>query len=169
MITGALDKGASAGLPAKLVMLGGAVLLLLAGVVLFDRSRAAQLQAERRLAAAETQLTAARDRQQMAQRNRDLIQGAQQLQKQAQSTGYTPETWGERQINMKMLNLSRNQVNPMLLSSARSKSQLLKLEEFDLAVTHADEGLFDVILESRQPLLLTFRGSLYFRLSERSL
>lgn len=169
MITGALDKGASAGLPVKLVMLGGAVLLLLAGVYLFDRTRAAQLHAERQLSAAESQLSAAHDRQQLAQRNRALIVSAQQLQKQAKSTGYVPETWGERQVNMKMLNLSRNQVNPMLLSSARSKSQLLKLEEFDLAVTHADEGLFDVILDSRQPLLLTFRGSLYFRLSERSL
>ncbi|MFZ6818306.1 hypothetical protein [Undibacterium sp. Ji22W] len=169
MIAGALDKGASAGIPLKLVMLGGAVLLLLAGVVFFDRTRAAQLQAERQLSVAEAQLAAAHDRQQLAQRNRVLIQEAQQLQKQAQITGYTAATWGERQVNMKMLNLSRNQVNPMLLSSARNKYQLLKLEEFDLAVTHAEEGLFDVILDSRQPLLLSFRGSLYFRLSERSL
>ncbi|MBR7800849.1 hypothetical protein [Undibacterium fentianense] len=169
MSTGALEKGASQGIPVKLVMLGGAVLILLAGVFAFDRSRAAQRTADSRVAEAEVSLAQAKDRQQLAQRNRALIEGAQKLQKLADETAYLPGGWGERQINMRQTNLLRSQVNPLLMSSARNKDQLLKLEEFDLAVTHSQEGLFEVLPDSRQPLMLTFRGSLYFRLSERSL
>jgi hypothetical protein len=165
----ALAKSASGQLPVRLVMLGGAVILLLVGVFAFERARAANLRAERALDNVETQLAQAKDRQQLAQRNRVLLNSAQQLQKETLVTKYDPDHWAERQINLKQQNLSRDQVNPLLLSSARSKDQLLDLQEFDLSVTHADDGLFDLRQGSRQPLLLTFRGSLYFKLSERPL
>ncbi len=127
------------------------------------------MQAQLQMADAKNLLLAANERQQLAQRNRSLLSKVQGLREQASETSYLSSHWGERQINLKQQNLGRAQVNPLLLSSAKTKDQLLKLDEFDLSVTHADEGLFDVIANSRQPLLLTFRGSLYFRLSGRSL
>lgn len=163
------EKSAAGPLPLRLVMLGGAVFLLLLGVFFFDKARTSHRQAQLQLTEAKSLLQAAHERAQLAQRNRGLLAMAQELRKQAVEANYLSSDWGERQINLKQLNLGRAQVNPLLLSSAKTKDQLLKLEEFDLAVTHADEGLFDVIASSRQPLLLTYRGSLYFRLSERSL
>ncbi|MBI3712760.1 MAG: hypothetical protein HY253_07335 [Burkholderiales bacterium] len=163
------EKSVTGPLPFRLVMLGGAVILLLLGVFFFNRARIAHVQAEMQFSEANHLLVAANDRQQLAQRNRALLSEVQQLQKQASEKSYLASQWGERQINLKQQNLARAQVNPLLLASAKTKDQLLKLEEFDLSVTHADEGLFDVIINSRQPLLLSFRGSLYFRLAERSL
>ena len=163
------EKSVAGLLPLRLVMLGGAVILLLLGVFIFDRARIARVQAEQQFFEANNLLLAANNRQELAQRNRALLSTVQQLQMQASETRHLSSQWGERQINLKQQNFARTQVNPLLLASAKTNDQLLKLEEFDLSVTHADEGLFDVIVNSRQPLLLSFRGSLYFRLAERSL
>lgn len=152
-----------------LLLLGGAVTLLLLGVLGFDRARVARIQAERAFAGAEVALAEARGREQLAQRNRVLLDAANAVQQHAEHSAILPRHWGERQINLRQQNVQRDQLNSLLLSTARNSMQLLKADDFDLAVTHPEEGLFDVMAGSRQPVLLSLRGSLYFRVSERSL
>ncbi len=164
-----IDAASPARRPAGLLLLGGAVALLLVGVLGFDRARAARIQGERALAGASAALAEARGQKQLAQRNRVLLDAANGLQQHAQLASVLPSYWSERQINLRQQNLARDQINVLLSSTARNSAQLLKPEEFDLSVTHPDEGLFEVAAGSRQPVMLSLRGTLYFRISERKL
>jgi hypothetical protein len=60
----------------------------------------------------------------------------------------------------------RTEANQILLSTVRHSGQVLKLDEFDLSVTQAEEGLFDSPKTARQPVALTMRGMTHFRLSQ---
>jgi uncharacterized protein HemX len=150
----------------RLMMLGGAVLLLAVGAYSFNQTRISKQFAERNLLQQQSELNAAIDKQKLAERNAKLIQQVKALQTEAEKISALPQSWGERQINLKQQNLFRDQVNPLLLSSQRNANQILKLDEFELAVTSVQEGLFDQASTAKQPLMLSFRGSLYFRLAE---
>lgn len=147
-----------------LLLLGGAVAVLLAGVLGFDRARSALPRAEQDLARAETALSDARMRENLAQRNRVLLSTANELQLRAQNQGVLPQTWGERQINLRQQHLKREEINQLLMTTARGKGQLLRPEEFELSVTKSDEGLFETPESLAQPVLLSLRGTVYFHI-----
>lgn len=154
--------------PAGLI-LGAAVAVLLLGVLLFDRAHTTYRHAERAIDGAELALTQARSQEQEAQHNRILLETANSTVEHARRSTVLPSYWGERQINLRQQNMPRDQINSLLQSTARNGMQLLKSDDFELSVTQPDEGLFDVVEGSRQPVLLTLRGSIYFRISERPL
>lgn len=162
-------KPGRTGLSGGLLLLGGAVALLFAGAIGFDRARSALPRAEYALAQAETALNDARIREHLAQQNRILLGTANELQTRAKSLGVLPQYWGERQINLRQQHLKREEINQLLITTARGKGQLLQAEEFELSVTKSDEGLFETPETPAYPVLLSLRGTVHFRLSERPL
>lgn len=88
---------------------------------------------------------------------------AQQLMQSAASRGLSPDYWAERRINLKQAQVSRNEANELLLSIERTSGRLFDVEEFDIAVTRDDEGLFNISNHPNTPLLLTVRGTTVFR------
>lgn len=159
-------KGNRAARSQGLMLLGGAVALLLLGVIAFDRARVLRVQAQREVANVELRLAEARGREQLAQRNRALLSVANEAQQRAQVSRVLPAYWNERQISLRQQILPRDQLNAVLLSTARTSNQLLKLEDFDVAVTHPDEGLFDLLGGARLPVMVSLRGALNFRISD---
>ena len=152
-----------------ILSMGAAVILLFAGVLIFDRTHNALPRAEQKLARAETALSNAHISDRLAQQNRVLLGTANAMQQHAQSVGVLPHTWGERQINLRQQNLMREDINQLLTTTARGGGQLFKLEEFELSVTKSDEGLFEKPETPNQPVLFTLRGTVHFRISEGSL
>ncbi len=151
-----------------LLLLAAAVVLLLAGVVWFDKARLAHMTAASELAAAEAALAEVQGRERLVQQNRILLEAVNSLQQRAQVSGIMPRFWGARQINLRQQNLTRDQGNELLLTTARSAGQLLKPEEFEVSVTQPDEGLFDMPSGAR-PIMLTLSGTVHFRISEKPL
>ena len=166
MINQGLVKEEKTSLSPRLTILIGAVVLLILGVIVFDRARQATLQSEKSLIQIEMQYQDTLQREDLSKRNQVLKQSVNELISQANKSGVVATGWAERQINMRQQNIGRELVNPLLISSAKTRNQLMFLEDFDLGVTQAEEGLFDLTVNSRQPLNLTFKGSLYFRLKE---
>ncbi|MBZ0105727.1 MAG: hypothetical protein K8H84_08865 [Sulfuricella denitrificans] len=121
------------------------------------------------MAQAEADLNDARIRENLAQKNRILLISANELQARAQGLGVLPQNWGERQINLRQQHLKREEINQLLITTARGKGQLLQAEEFELSVTKSDEGLFQAPETPAYPVLLSLRGTVYFRISERPL
>ena len=169
MAPGLVAKTSRAGRSQGLMLLGGAVALLLLGVLAFDRARVARVQAQRAVVNVELMVAEARGREQLAQRNRALLAAANTAQQRAQASGVLPAYWSERQISLRQQTLPRDQLNAVLLTTARTSNQLLKLEEFDLAVTQPDEGLFDLMGGARRPVMVSLRGALNFRITDRPL
>ncbi len=163
------SKSGRASSSGGLLLLGCALALLLAGVVGFERARSALPRAEHALAQAEADLNDARIRENLAQKNRILLISANELQARAQGLGVLPQNWGERQINLRQQHLKREEINQLLITTARGKGQLLQAEEFELSVTKSDEGLFQAPETPAYPVLLSLRGTVYFRISERPL
>ena len=158
-----------AGRSQGLMLLAGAVAMLLLGVFAFDRARVARVQAQRAVVSVEVMVAEARGREQLAQRNRTLLAAANAAQQRAQASGVLPAYWSERQISLRQQTLPRDQLNAVLLSTARTSNQLLKLEDFDVAVTQQDEGLFDLLGGARHPVMVSLRGALNFRITDRPL
>lgn len=151
------------------ILLAGAVALLFAGILGFDRAGRALPRAEQDLARAEAALNDARTRERLAQQNQILLGSARALQQRAQGMGVLPQGWGERQINLRQQHLKREEINQLLLTTAQGKGQLFHPEEFELSVTKSDEGLFDIPENPNHPVLLSLRGTVYFRIAERPL
>lgn len=154
---------------AGLMLLAGAVAVLVLGVLGFDQAREARVQAQRAMAGVEVMLVEARSREQLAQRNRALLEVSGKVQQRAQASLVLPRYWSERKIDLRQQSLQRDQLNSVLVSTARNSNQLLKLEEFDLAVTHSEEGLFGSVAPTRNPVMVSLRGTLNFRISDRAL
>lgn len=152
-----------------LMLLAGAVVVLLLGVAGFDRARDARAQAQRAIVSAEGLLAEARSREQLAQRNRALLKVSGKVQQRAQALQVLPRYWSERKIDLRQQSLQRDQLNAVLVSTARNSNQLLKLEEFDVAVTHPDDGLFMPLANARSPVMVSLRGALNFRIIDKPL
>jgi len=152
---------------AAVVMLGAAVLLLVVGVFGFDRAMASNASAERNLRRAGAALADSRVAERRAQQNRDLLAAVIALEQHAQATAIVPRAWGRRQVNLVQQRLSREQANDLLLTTARTGAQLPKPEEFEVSVTQTDEGLFDEGTPARQPLMVSLRGAVNFRIADR--
>ncbi len=143
-----------------------AVCVLAAGAVAFAYARSAHDGAQLAVLAADAEMAQTRLRQARADGNRALLTAAEKLQQQADAAGTSPQGWSERHVNVRQQNLQRSEVNQILAGTARHAGQVMKLEEFELSVTQPDEGLFEMPKTSRQPVLLTLRGMMYFRLGQ---
>ena len=149
-----------------IVLLIVAVCLLAVGALAFTYARAAHGEAQQMLASAEEAQQQAQARQAAAQRNRALVATAERVVQRADAAGIAPVKWSERHVSLRQQSLQRSDANQILAGTARHAGQVMKLEEFELSVTHADEGLFDTPKNARQPVLLTLRGMMYFRLGQ---
>jgi hypothetical protein len=152
-----------------ILLLGISVGILVLGVFAFDRFRIARSNVEKTKANMERALIDAKGRERLVIQNRALVSAAKNVQKRAELTTNLPTSWGERQINLRQQTMSRDLINPLMLSLVRGDSQLFKLDEFELAVSHPEAGLFDLGVSTQVPLVVSLRGSIYFRIAERPL
>lgn len=143
-----------------------AVCILAAGSLTLTYARTAHRSAQEMLRTAQTAAQRAQSAQETARANQALVTSAERLRQDAGNTGVLPEQWGERLVSIRQQSVMRSEANQILLSTARHYGQVLKLDEFDLSVTQADEGLFDTPTSARQPVALTMRGMMHFRLSQ---
>lgn len=75
-----------------------------------------------------------------------------------------PEQWVEQKVNLNQATLARNQVDSLLRETALTPRQVFDVEDFDIAVTSPEDGLFDVPANSTtQDLRLTLRGTVLTR------
>jgi len=111
-------------------------------------------------------LSEAKVREQETRLRVEHANSARQLLGAAHANGLVPEAWGERLINLRQSQMSREEALPLLATVQRSPDHLFGAESFEIAVSHPDEGLFDPpgSLDRRPaPLSLTLRGSLLFQ------
>jgi hypothetical protein len=146
------------------VLLGAVALAMIAAVGV-DQARAALVRAERDLAAATADMAQARVQEAAARKHTALVAALGGLEQQARLAGLDARLWSAREINVRQQTVPRAQANETLLGIARSNGQLLKLEEFELSVTNADEGLFDAAGGARLPVMLSLRGVTNFRIA----
>ncbi|HYG05416.1 MAG TPA: hypothetical protein VD865_03275 [Stenotrophomonas sp.] len=111
----------------------------------------------------EQALGSAQQRLQEARLRVQLADGARQLVARASNGGYLAEGWGERLINLNQAPLTRNEGNNLFDGVARDPARLFGAEAFEVSVTSAEAGLFDVPPPRSPPLLVTLRGTLLFR------
>jgi hypothetical protein len=87
---------------------------------------------------------------------------ARELRAAAAQKGLLPENWAERRINLRQGNLSRDEVNELLFSIARTDRRFFHVEAFDVAVTRDEDGLFSLPIRANSPLSVTVQGTLVF-------
>lgn len=150
-----------------LMLLGLAVALLIVGVIAFDRATAARNSAERSLAQAEDGLARTQAAEKLAQQNVLLHQAAETLEQHAQASGVMPRYWSKRQVNVFQQRIPRDQVNDLLFATSGRTGQLPRPDEFEVAVTQPEEGLFEGSVAPRQPIQITYRGTVNFRIADR--
>ncbi|MDR1163716.1 MAG: hypothetical protein LBM17_07800 [Candidatus Accumulibacter sp.] len=87
---------------------------------------------------------------------------ARELQAAASKKGLSPAHWAERRVNLRQGNLSRDEMNELLFSIARTESRFFHVEEFDVSVTRDEGGLFSPPLRVNSPMSATVKGTLVF-------
>ncbi|MDC7805917.1 hypothetical protein PQS31_03655 [Luteimonas sp BLCC-B24] len=156
---------------ASLLLFGTTLLALIVAAAWFVNARSNLAEAYQRLGGSNQLLSEARVREQEARMRVDYAESSLRMLEAARAQGLSPEFWGERLINLRQSQLSREETLPMLDSVARSPGHLFGADAFELSVTRPDEGLFDPpVTSDRQPapLLLTLRGNLLFRTGGRA-
>lgn len=76
--------------------------------------------------------------------------------------------WGERRIQVRNANLSRQAVNDLLTGVARQPGRLFGAENFDISVSRAEDGLFSTFDDSlaHPDLVVTLEGTLLFQVDQ---
>ncbi len=139
------------------------LLLLLAATVFFAYARQMYRQSQMEAVISEQAYQEAVWREDEARDVALFNEKAQQMVQAAAAHGLSPDGWAERRINLKQAQISRGEANELLLTVARKDNRLFNVEEFDIAVTRDDEGLFNLSERSNTPLLITVRGTSVFR------
>lgn len=132
----------------------------------FVTARSGLAEAYQRLSNSNQSLSEARVREQEARLRVDYADSSRQLLATARTHGLSPDAWGERLINLRQSQMSREEALPLLATVLRTHDRMFGAEAFELSVTHPDEGLFDPPDASDRrpaPLSLTLRGSLLFQ------
>ncbi len=132
----------------------------------FLGARSALAEAYQRLGNRNLALSEAQVREQEARLRVEYAESAEHLLVAAQAHGLQPDAWGERLINLRQSQMSREDAASLLGAVARDSDRMFGAEAFELSVTHPDEGLFDTPQAADRapaPLSLTLRGSLLFR------
>lgn len=155
----------------SLTLFALSLLALVLTAVWFLSARSAMSKAYVNLGNAKQTLAEAQVREQEAQLKVENARSANELMQTAQSLGFQPGDWGERLVNLRQVQMQREDALAMLGSVNRSEQLVFGPEAFELSVTHPDEGLFDVpVLAGHMPapLNITLRGSVMFRTAEAS-
>ncbi|MDR2451477.1 MAG: hypothetical protein LBE85_06840 [Candidatus Accumulibacter sp.] len=146
------------------IVFAATMLLLLAASVLFfffaqqrlRRSEAEALLEARALQEALLAEAEALNRKRLDERARELLDGAARR-------GLLPENWAGRRINLRQANLPREEVNDLIFSLARTDQRFFQLEEFEVAATRDEDGLFSLPVRANAPLSVTVQGTLIFQ------
>ena len=139
---------------------------LVVTAVWFISARSSLAEAYAQLGNRRQALVEAEVREQEAQLRVEFARSARELLTAVQANGLEPDAWGERLINLRQSQMSREDTAALLGAVTRGSDRMFGAEAFELSVTHPDEGLFDApALSDRAPapLSLTLRGSTLFR------
>jgi hypothetical protein len=141
---------------AMLSLLAASALFFFLAQQLLKRSQAGAFLEARALQEARLMEANALDRKRLDESARELLDGAARR-------GLLPENWAGRRINLRQANLPREEVNDLIFSIARTDSRFFNLEEFEVAVTRDEEGLFSLPVRANAPLSVTVQGTLIFQ------
>ena len=140
---------------------------LVVTAVWFISARSSLAEAYARLGDRNQALAEAQVREQEAQLRVEYARSARELLTTAQAHGLQPEAWGERLINLRQSQMSREDATAVLAAVTRGSDRMFGAEAFELSVTHPDEGLFQAPATNSDrapaPLQLTLRGAILFR------
>lgn len=151
---------------ASLLLFAGAMGALLFAAVWFTSARSELAEAYARVGSRQQALAATQQRKHEAQLRVQLAAGATQLVQRANAGGFVEDGWGERLINISQSPLTRDGVNDLFAGVTRGPERIFGAEAFELSVTRADEGLFDIPDPRSPPLMVSLRGTLLFRTRE---
>ena len=151
----------------SLMLFAGSLIALVVAAVWFLSARSGLARSYELLGNRNQLLAQAQMAQQEAQLKVVNARSAQQVMDQLSSLGLQPEGWGERLINLRSTQLSREESAVLLESLAPGPDRLFGAEAFELSVTNPAEGLFHlpIVNDDRAPapVQVTLRGSLLFR------
>ncbi|MCL7715159.1 hypothetical protein [Stenotrophomonas mori] len=150
----------------SLLLFAATLATLVIAAVWFVNARSSLANAYQRLGDRNQTLSDARVREQETRLRVDYADSARQLLEAAHAHGLAPDAWGERLINLRQGQMSREEALPLLATVQRAPERLFGAEAFELSVSHPDEGLFDPpesLDRKPAPLSLTLRGSLLFQ------
>ena len=150
----------------SLLLFAATLATLVVAAIWFVNARSSLAEAYQQLGNRNEVLAEAQVREQEARLRVEYADSARQVLATARSLGLSPDAWGERLINLRQSQLSREEALPLLVTVQRSQEHMFGAEAFELSVSHPEEGLFDPPLTTERkpaPLLLTLRGSLLFR------
>ncbi|WP_313255808.1 hypothetical protein [Stenotrophomonas acidaminiphila] len=150
----------------SLTVFGIALAALVITAAWFISARSALAEAYARLGERNQALAEAQVREQEAQLRVDYARSSRELLATAQANGLQPEAWGERLINLRQSQMSREDAAAVLGAVTRGSERMFGAEAFELSVTQQEEGLFDAPVVSERaaaPLQLTLRGAILFR------
>lgn len=139
---------------------------LVVAAIWFGNARSALASAYQNLGSRNQVLAEVRVREQEAQLRVDYAESARQLLEAAEQHGLSPQTWGERLINLRQSQVTREEALPLLATVLRSNDRMFGADAFELSVTHPEEGLFDPPISADRkpaPVSLSLRGSLLFQ------
>ena len=139
---------------------------LVVTAIWFISARSALSEAYARLSDRNQALAEAQSQDQEAQLRVDYAGSASELLATARANHLQPDAWGERLINLRQSQMSREDAAALLEAVTRGENRMFGAEAFELSVTHPDEGLFNPpALSDRAPapLSLTLRGAMLFR------
>lgn len=151
----------------SLLLFAGSLIALVIAATWFITARTGLARSYDQLSARNQLLSQAQMTLQEAQLKVDNARSAQQVMDRLHALGLQPEDWGERMINLRSTQLSREESAALLGSITAGPDRLFGAEAFELSVTNPAEGLFHLpLLADAQlpaPLQVTLRGSLLFR------
>ncbi|NZA25423.1 hypothetical protein H0E84_03430 [Luteimonas sp. SJ-92] len=150
----------------SLLVFGGTLLALVVAATWFVSARSGLADAYAEVGTRGQLLAEAKVRELEAELRVEYADSARRLLAASQARGMQPEAWGERLINVKQGQLPREDVATLLASIARGDGRIFGAQAFDLSVTRAEEGLFDVPEETGRepaPLSLSLGGTMLFR------
>jgi hypothetical protein len=148
---------------AVLTLFGASLFALVCAAIWFAMARGALVTAYDAVGTQRQAVAEAHARLTEAQMRVRLAAGTKSLVDSAQAMGLIPSAWGERRINVRQSPMDRNAVNHLLADTARVPGRIFGADAFELSVTRAEEGLFDVPVARDQPVMLTLHGALLFR------
>ncbi len=152
---------------ASLLLFAATLATLVVAAIWFVSARSALASAYQQLGERNQALAEARVREQETRLRVDYADSARQVLASARSHGLSPEAWGERLINLRQSQMSREEALPLLATVQRADDRMFGAEAFELSVSHPEEGLFDPPATTADrkpaPLMLTLRGSLLFQ------
>lgn len=150
----------------RLLWFTGLLALLLLSILLTALLRAQVTTASAQVQQVRQALQSMADLAQTQQLQAALQQATRELLNDAADRGVRAGQWGERRLNIRQANLSRDEVNTVLRDITVNDDRLFHSDEFELSVLRPDEGLFQVPAQD-SALRLTLRGSVLFRLGDQ--